>query len=49
MYKIINASKDAYITNKIIGSSLRAKDSNTGGASSLDLFKLYDENTIVGE
>jgi hypothetical protein len=49
MYKIINASKDAYITNKIIGSSIRAKDSNTGGASSLDLFKLYDENTIVGE
>jgi len=49
MYKIINASKDAYITNKIIGSSIRAKDSNTGGASSLDLFKLYDENTVLGE
>ncbi len=49
MYRVINASKDAYITNKIIGSSLRATDSNTGGASSLDLFKLYDENTISGE
>jgi|688.fasta_scaffold112810_2 hypothetical protein len=49
MYKVINASKDAYITNKIIGSSLRATDSNSGGASSLDLFKLYDENTIGGE
>jgi hypothetical protein len=49
MYKIINASKDAYITDKIISTSLRAKDSNTGGASSIDLFKLYDENTISGE
>jgi hypothetical protein len=49
MYKIINASKDAYITNKIVSSLLRAKDSNTGGASSIDLFKLYDENTIAGE
>lgn len=49
MYLTLSASKDAYITNKIIGSSFRAIDSNLGQAGTLDLFKLYDENVIAGE
>jgi hypothetical protein len=49
MYLALSASKDAYITNKIIGSSFRATDANLGQAGTLDLFKLYDENTVVGE
>jgi len=49
MYLALTASKDAYITNKIIGSSFRATDANLGQAGTLDLFKLYDENSIVGE
>tara|TARA_R110001583_G_scaffold94119_2_gene237514 strand:- start:589 stop:2106 length:1518 start_codon:yes stop_codon:yes gene_type:complete len=47
MYRIISASKDAYITNKIINSKFRATDANTGQAGSLDLFKLYAE-TVSG-
>ena len=49
MYLALSASKDTYITNKIVGSSFRATDANLGQAGTLDLFKLYDENTIVGE
>lgn len=49
MYLALSASKDTYITNKIIGSSFRATDANLGQAGTLDLFKLYDENTIAGE
>jgi len=49
MYLALTASKDAYITNKIVGSSFRATDANLGQAGTLDLFKLYDENRIVGE
>ena len=49
MYRILTASKDTYITNKIIGSSLRATDANVGSAGTLDLFKLYDESTLLGE
>jgi len=49
MYLTLSASKDAYITNKIVGSSFRATDANLGQAGTLDLFKLYDENRIVGE
>jgi hypothetical protein len=45
MYRILTASKDAYITNKIINNSFRATDSNTGRAGTLDLFKLYAEST----
>jgi hypothetical protein len=47
MYRILTASKDTYITNKIIANKFRATDSNTGHASTLDLFKLYDESTFV--
>jgi len=48
MYKILQADKDAYITNKIVG-QLRVTDANVGQAGSIDIFKLYDENTITGE
>ena len=44
MYKIISASKDTYITNKIINNKFRATDANLGQAGTLDLFKLYAEN-----
>lgn len=49
MYLILSASKDAYITNKIIDSKFRAVDSSTGKAGTLDLFKLYNESIIPGE
>ena len=49
MYLVFTASKDTYITNKIINSSTRATDANLGAASTLDLFKLYDETKITGE
>lgn len=49
MYRIFQADKDSYITNKIISNTLRATDSNTGQAGTIDLFKLYDENTFSGE
>ena len=49
MYRVFQADKDAYITNKIISPTLRAVDSNTGQAATIDLFKLYDENSIEGE
>jgi hypothetical protein len=45
MYKILSASKDTYITNKIIDNSFRATDANVGQAATLDLFKLYAEST----
>ena len=49
MYLILTASKDAYITNKILNNTYRAKDANTGRAGTLDLFKLYNESDIDGE
>lgn len=45
MYRILTASKDSYITNKIIDNSFRATDANVGKAATLDLFKLYAEST----
>lgn len=42
------ASKDTYITNKIIDSSYEAVDANVGQAGTLDLFKIYDENKLDG-
>lgn len=47
MFYILTASADTYITNKIINQSYRASDANVGLASTLDLFKLYDESTFV--
>ena len=48
MYRILTASKDNYITNKIIKSTFRAEDANVGKASTLDLFKLYGETFLSG-
>ena len=45
MYRILSASKDAYITDKIIDNNFRAKDANVGTAGTIDLFKLYAEST----
>jgi hypothetical protein len=45
MYRILSASKDTYITSKIINNS-RCVTSNVGQAGTLDLFKLYDETTL---
>ena len=45
MYRILSASKDTYITNKIINNSFRATDANVGAAGTLDLFKLYAESS----
>jgi len=44
MYRILSASKDTYITDKIIRNAFRVKDANVGNAATLDLFKLYDES-----
>ena len=49
MYKIIPATADAYITNKILNKTTRATDANTGLSSTLDIFKLYSENSFDGE
>jgi len=49
MYRILSASKDAYITNKIINNAYRATDANIGQGGTLDLFKLYDESTLSGD
>ncbi|NDC22835.1 MAG: hypothetical protein EBZ49_01710 [Proteobacteria bacterium] len=49
MYLILTASKDTYITNKIINQRFRAIDANVGRAGTLDLFKLYNESNISGE
>ncbi len=48
MYLIYSASADNYITNKIISTTLSASDANVGKASTLDLFKIYDETTFTG-
>ena len=40
MYKIFNAEKDTYITNRVIN-NVRMLSGNVGSASTLDLFKLY--------
>ena len=48
MYLVLTASKDTYITDKIIDGAFRAKDANVGRAGTLDLFKLYSESTLSG-
>jgi len=48
MQRVLSASKDGYITNKIINNSFRATDANVGQAGTLDLFKLYNESTLTG-
>jgi len=49
MYLVFTASKDTYITNKIISTSARATDANLGGATTIDLFKLYGETLFTGQ
>jgi hypothetical protein len=41
-----SASKDTYITNKVI-SNISKKKANLGRAGVLDLFKIYDENNTL--
>ena len=48
MYRIYSASKDTYITDKIVNKTFRVTDANVGQAGTLDLFKLYNETTITG-
>ena len=48
MQRVLSASKDGYITNKIINNRFRATDANVGQAGTLDLFKLYNESTLSG-
>jgi len=48
MIIFLECEKDAYIQNKIVNSSFRADDANTGKASVLSLFKLYDESALSG-
>lgn len=48
MYRILTASKDTYITDKIIGNKFRATDANAGYGGTLDIFKLYGESIISG-
>ncbi len=43
MYRVIKATKDAYITDRIIRGQRRL-DASTGEAGSLDLYKLYGLN-----
>jgi hypothetical protein len=48
MYRLLKATQDAYITDRIIRNSFRATDANVGQAGTLDLFKLYDESSLSG-
>ena len=45
MYRILTASSDTYITDKVINNKFRATDANVGNASTLDIFKLFAEST----
>lgn len=44
MYKILQADKDTYVTNRVIGTTVSSSvktSSNVGAAATIDLFKLY--------
>jgi len=45
MHRILTCSSDTYITNKIINNKFRAEDANVGQAGTIDIFKLYNENS----
>lgn len=52
MYRLLPCVADAYITNKYVRQTVsrdsdRSTDANTGQASSIDLYKLYDETLVV--
>lgn len=46
-YRLLSASKDTYVTNKVI-SGKRTTFANVGQAGTLDLYKLYGESTLSG-
>lgn len=48
MYRILKATRDNYITDRIVRNTFRATDANVGQAGTLDLFKLYDESVLSG-
>lgn len=48
MIRILTASSDTFITDKIIRNSFRATDANVGHAGTLSLFKLYNESSLSG-
>lgn len=48
MYRLLSASKDAYLTNKIVAGT-RSLGSNLGEAGTLDLYKLFDETIFSAE
>jgi len=41
-------NKDTYITNKVVGNVRRAENSNVGRASTIDIFKLWNESNLKG-
>lgn len=47
MFRILTASQDTYITNKIVAGT-RSLDANVGQAATIDLFKLYGETRYSG-
>ena len=48
MFFYITASKDTYIQDKIIENNFSASDANVGRASTLDIYRLYDESFLSG-
>lgn len=49
MKRLLRATKDTYITNRVIRDQFRATDSNVGLAGTLDLFKLAAESSYTGD
>ena len=47
MYLVLTASKDTYVTDKIINNDFRATDANVGRAATIDIFKLWQESTFM--
>ncbi len=45
MYRLISASQDAYIQNKLI-KNVRCTDSNVGQAGTIDLYSLFNETYV---
>ena len=49
MYRILKASKDSYVTNKIIlarSQNTSSTDANVGQAGTIDIYKLYNETPV---
>ena len=45
----ITASKDTYITDKIIDNLYRVEDANVGRAGTMDIFRLWQESTWISD